>query len=68
MAVIELPITTTARIKASFSPNEWRRLLGMFGVIAILHVVGFTLLILAAHHHSAGMKTSAIGVGTGLLA
>ncbi len=40
----------------------------MFGIIVLLHVVGFTLLLLAAHTHSVGMKTSAIGVGTGLLA
>jgi high-affinity nickel-transport protein len=56
------------RFRASFSPNEWRRLFGMFGIIVLLHVVGFTLLLLAAHTHSVGMKTSAIGVGTGLLA
>ena len=60
--------TTSQRIKASFSPDEWRRLFGMFGIILFLHALGFTLLILAAHHHSAGMKASAIGVGTGLLA
>ena len=40
----------------------------MFGLIALLHVLGFTLLFFAARHHGAGMKTSAIGVGTGMLA
>jgi len=68
MTTVASPISTSQKIRASFSPNEWRRLFGMFGIIAFLHVLGFTLLILAAHHHSAGMKASAIGVGTGILA
>src|SRR4051794_9955033 len=40
----------------------------MFGFIALLHVVGFTLLVLAAtgHHHLDGKTT--FGVGTGILA
>ena len=67
MTTVIEPASTSQKIRASFSPSEWRRLLGMFGVILFLHILGFTLLILAAHHHAAG-KTAAIGVGTGLLA
>src|SRR5664280_1139691 len=60
--------TRRSRVRASFSPSEWRRLYGMFGFIALLHVVGLTLLILASmHHYSIGTK-SAFGVGTGVLA
>ena len=67
MTTVIEPASTSQKIRASFSPSEWRRLLGMFGIILFLHILGFTLLILAAHHHAAG-KTAAIGVGTGLLA
>lgn len=62
------PSNIRNRVQASFTTDEWRRLAAMFGSIALLHLLGFTLLILAAHHHSAGSKTTAIGVGTGLLA
>src|SRR4051794_35218732 len=50
------------------SHDEWRRLGAMFGFILLLHVVGFTLLALAAtgHHQIAGKTT--FGVGTGILA
>src|SRR5277367_1912794 len=60
--------TRRSRVRASFSPSEWRRLYGMFGVIALLHVVGWTLLILAStHHYGIGTK-GVLGVGTGVLA
>src|SRR5436190_22005023 len=50
------------------SRAEWRRLGAMFGFIAFLHVVGFTLLLLAAtgHHQISGKTT--FGIGTGILA
>jgi high-affinity nickel-transport protein len=50
------------------SRDEWRRLGAMFGVIVLLHVVGFTLLLLAATgHHQLDGKTT-FGIGTGILA
>jgi high-affinity nickel-transport protein len=57
-----------ARMRGSLAPAERRRLSAMFGVIAALHVVGFTLLGLAAagHHHVSA--TSTFGIGTGILA
>jgi high-affinity nickel-transport protein len=50
------------------SREEWRRLGAMFGFIAVLHIVGFTLLVLATtgHHHLTG--TTTFGIGTGVLA
>jgi high-affinity nickel-transport protein len=58
----------TVRLASRLSRAEWRRLGGMFGFIALLHVVGFTLLVLAAtgHHHLSGRST--FGIGTGILA
>jgi high-affinity nickel-transport protein len=47
---------------------EWRRLGAMFGFVALLHVVGFVLLFLAASgHHTLDGKTT-FGIGTGILA
>jgi high-affinity nickel-transport protein len=56
------------RLAKRLSREEWRRLGAMFGFITLLHVVGFTLLILAAtgHHHVDGKTT--FGIGTGILA
>jgi len=56
------------RLSSRLSRAEWRRLGAMFGFIALLHVVGFTLLVLAAtgHHHLDGKTT--FGIGTGILA
>jgi len=66
-------VTTTAptlrhRVRESFSPSEWRKLYAMFGFIALLHVVGAALLIIASrHHYGVGMKVP-LGIGTGVLA
>jgi len=56
------------RLASRLSREEWRRLGGMFGFIALLHIAGFTLLALAAtgHHHLQGKTT--FGIGTGILA
>jgi high-affinity nickel-transport protein len=56
------------RLAKRLSREEWRRLGAMFGFITLLHVVGFTLLVLAAtgHHHLDGKTT--FGIGTGILA
>ena len=40
----------------------------MFGFIVFLHVVGCTLLVLAARHHFSVGGGKTIGVGTGVLA
>jgi nickel/cobalt transporter (NiCoT) family protein len=57
-----------SRLRSALSPDERRRLGGMFGFIAALHVVGFTLLVLASqgHHHISAHST--FGIGTGILA
>jgi high-affinity nickel-transport protein len=60
--------TLPARIKASFSPKEWRRLYGMFGSIVVLHLVGFGMLFYVASRHFSLDKASTLGVGTGVLA
>ena len=57
-----------AKVRDALGPDERRRLGGMFGFIALLHVVGFGLLLLATqgHHHLSGHTT--FGIGTGILA
>jgi high-affinity nickel-transport protein len=67
MAVMVEAPTRLATITARLNREERRRLGGMFGLIAVLHVVGFVLLLLAAtgHHHLHGQTT--FGVGTGVL-
>ncbi len=40
----------------------------MFGFIVLLHIVGFTILFIAASHHFSTGKTTTLGVGTGVLA
>src|SRR3954466_6988994 len=61
----QVPLT---RLRSALSPDERRRLGAMFGLIAALHVIGVTLLLLATngHHHLSGHAT--FGVGTGILA
>jgi high-affinity nickel-transport protein len=41
-------------IKASLSRAEWRRMAGMFGFIALLHIVGFGILfaVVVPHHYA----------------
>ncbi len=56
------------RVKASFSQSEWRRLFSMFGFVVFLHVLGFTLLIIASTHHYGIGSRNVLGVGTGVLA
>jgi high-affinity nickel-transport protein len=57
-----------SRIRNSLSPREWSRVGGMFGFIALLHIVGWGMLMLVvvpAHYKLGG---SIFGVGTGLTA
>ena len=68
MAILVEAQPRVVRLAKRLSREEWRRLGAMFGFITLLHVVGFTLLILAAtgHHHVDGKTT--FGIGTGILA
>jgi high-affinity nickel-transport protein len=60
--------TRRDKVRASFSPSEWRRLFSMFGFIVFLHLLGFGLLIYASTQHFGAGSKSALGVGTGVLA
>ena len=60
--------TLRSRVRASFTPGEWRKLYSMFGFIVVLHVVGAVLLVIASRHHYAVGTKSVLGIGTGVLA
>ena len=60
--------TRRERVKASFSPSEWKRLFGMFGFIVFLHLLGWGLLIYASTQHFNIGSGMMLGVGTGVLA
>lgn len=60
--------TLRARVRASLSPAEWRAMYAMFGFIALLHVLGVTLLLVAAGMHFGVGSGKMLGVGTGVLA
>jgi high-affinity nickel-transport protein len=64
----DVPVTLREKIRVAFSPSEWRRLYSMFGFIALLHIVGFAILFVAAGRHFSTGKTTTLGVGTGVLA
>ncbi len=57
-----------SRWHIELSSPERRRLLAMAGVVLGLHVLGFTLLLVATHGHSHAAATATFGIGTGLLA
>jgi high-affinity nickel-transport protein len=60
-----------ATIRRTLTPKEWIRLGGIVGFIVLLHIVGFGLLIAAAHGHfhlATGQKAGLFGIGTGTLA
>ena len=62
------PTTRRERVKAAFTPSEWKRLSGMFGFIVFLHVLGWGLLIYASTQHFNLGSGKMLGVGTGVLA
>ncbi len=62
------PTKLRHRVRASFSPSEWRSLYGMLAFIVLLHVLGWGLLLLASSHHYTGGSSKILGVGTGVLA
>ena len=69
MATVSIEGTTRrSRVRASFTPSEWRRLYLMFGFIVFLHIAGWSMLIIASHHHYALGSKSVLGIGTGVLA
>jgi len=61
-------ITRREKIRATFSPSEWRRLYAMFGFVALLHAVGWGLIIFASTQHFHVGTGGMLGVGTGVLA
>ena len=69
MATMTTETTTIrSRVRASFTPQEWRKLYAMFGFIVVLHVVGWALLVIASSRHYGLGSTKVLGVGTGVLA
>src|SRR5256885_11707719 len=62
------PAGRLARIRRSLSPAEWSRVGGMVGFIALLHIVGWgvLLVLVVPSHYQVG--TGLFGVGTGLTA
>ncbi|HVB52036.1 MAG TPA: HoxN/HupN/NixA family nickel/cobalt transporter [Acidimicrobiales bacterium] len=69
MATVTLsPPSRRSRLRAAFTPSEWRRLYGMFGFILFLHVAGWTILIIASMQHYGANSGKLLGVGTGVLA
>ena len=69
MAVATKRFRPVTGLRDRLTGSEWRRVLGMFGFIALLHVVGFALLFAAVHgrYHIGANKTT-FGIGTGTLA
>jgi high-affinity nickel-transport protein len=55
-----------ASLGSALTPAEWARAGGMFGLVLVLHVVGFALLLAAAagHYHLDAKTTFGIGTGT----
>ncbi len=69
METVTLQKTTRrSRVQASFSAGEWRRLYAMFGFVVLLHIVGWTLLVIASRQHYGIGAKSVLGIGTGVLA
>jgi high-affinity nickel-transport protein len=70
MAVMELATVPRRglRIRERLSDREIARLAGMYGFVALLHVVGFGLLLAATRGHYRLSGSTTFGLGTGLLA
>jgi high-affinity nickel-transport protein len=67
-AITTEPTALRHRVRASFSPREWRSMYGMFGFIVLLHLAGFTLLIIASSQRYGVGSGKVLGIGTGILA
>jgi nickel/cobalt transporter (NiCoT) family protein len=59
------PVSWLPRVRSSLTAREWLALSSMFGVIALLHLIGWVTLIVfvAPEHYSVGDKALSIGVG-----
>ncbi len=68
MATLTESSQSRREVRSAFSGLERRRLYAMFAFIALLHVVGWGLLILASTRHFGLSGTKMLGVGTGVLA
>ncbi|MDE3147327.1 MAG: HoxN/HupN/NixA family nickel/cobalt transporter, partial [Acidobacteriota bacterium] len=68
MSTLVPTATRRERVRATFSPREWKRLFAMFGFIVVLHVLGWGLLIYASSRHFNLGSGKMLGVGTGVLA
>ena len=66
-AVAETP-SRLRPARAALTSREWRRLAAMAATVVALHVVGFSLLVVASSHHYRLAKAEVFGLGTGLLA
>lgn len=64
------PITggRLSRIRRSLTPQEWVRLGGLFGFVALLHVVGWGVLVFIVAPARYQLGTGLFGIGTGLTA
>ncbi len=56
------------RLRDRLTADEKRRLAAMYGFVALLHVVGFALLMAGVQGHYQIGPTKTFGIGTGLLA
>jgi nickel/cobalt transporter (NiCoT) family protein len=72
MAVTSAPAGTRSRpiqLRSVLSPGDWRRVWGMFAVIALLNVVGFTtfvLFVVPAHYKGLGIGVALTAYTLGL--
>ena len=57
-----------ARIRQSLTPREWVRVSGLFGFIALLHIVGWGVLVFVVVPAHYQIGTGLFGIGTGLTA
>ena len=62
-----MPQSRYVTIRNALTPQEWSRVLGMFGFIVFLHILGWGLLAAASSHFHVTATTS-FGFGTGVLA
>jgi high-affinity nickel-transport protein len=67
-AVVAVPRSRLARIRASLTRREWAGVGGMALVIVVLHVLGWGMLSVAVGGHYRITNTEIFGFGTGILA
>ena len=64
-----MPYGRIARLRALLTPAEWRRTLVMFGLIALLHVVGFGIfffLVVPEHYKGLGIGVAVLAYTLGM--